>query len=313
MQFKPVTAIAVLLLVVASLLVSGCTTSTTSNTNQTPSASTATARDYAQNYLNVTISSLSKNETLANQKIVDNGTDTVMLSYAITNKTSQPILYTNGFTTTFGLNVKRFSSVNEATRFYEQTSLGFTPYQPTLNASIYKTTTGHNPTINNESRRLNSITQASIATQQDEFVVWGTASIMPNSSTATTTPTPTQLVATITPTSTPTATPTATPTSTPVPTAIGFDAVPVMAFSNQPTAVTAGIRAGGGSLCTNGLTVSMFVDGTYVGQVVTTSCDGEFVFTYPGLPAGTHSLTASFAGNGQYAPSSGYHALYVSN
>ena len=309
MQFKPVTAIAVLLLVVASLLVSGCTTSTTSNTNQTPSASTATARDYAQNYLNVTISSLSKNETLANQKIVDNGTDTVMLSYAITNKTSQPILYTNGFTTTFGLNVKRFSSVNEATRFYEQTSLGFTPYQPTLNASIYKTTTGHNPTINNESRRLNSITQASIATQQDEFVVWGTASIMPNSSTATTTPTPTQLVATITPTSTPTAT----PTSTPVPTAIGFDAVPVMAFSNQPTAVTAGIRAGGGSLCTNGLTVSMFVDGTYVGQVVTTSCDGEFVFTYPGLPAGTHSLTASFAGNGQYAPSSGYHALYVSN
>jgi len=309
MQLKPITAIAVLLLVVASLLVAGCTTSTTSNTNQTPSASTATARDYAQNYLNVTISSLSKNETLANQKIVDNGTDTVMLSYAITNKTSQPILYTNGFTTTFGLNVKRFSSVNEATKFYEQTSLGFTPYQPTLNASIYKTTTGHNPTINNESRRLNSITQASIATQQDEFVVWGTASVMPNSSTATTTPTPTQLVATITPTSTPTAT----PTSTPVPTAIGFDAVPVMAFSNQPTAVTAGIRAGGGSLCTNGLTVSMFVDGTYVGQVVTTSCDGEFVFTYPGLPAGTHSLTASFAGNGQYAPSSGYHALYVSN
>jgi uncharacterized protein YceK len=176
-QFKPITAIILISLVVASLLVSGCTTSNTSTTNQTTSASTATARDYAQNYLNVTISSLSKNETLANQKIVDNGTDTVMLSYAITNKTSQPIIYTNGFTTTFGLNVKLFSSVNEATKFYEQTSLGFTPYQPTLNASIYKTTTGHNPTINNESRRLNSITQASIATQQDEFVTWGIASV----------------------------------------------------------------------------------------------------------------------------------------
>jgi hypothetical protein len=40
MQFKSVTAIIVLSLVVASLLVAGCTTSTTSNTNQTPSAAT---------------------------------------------------------------------------------------------------------------------------------------------------------------------------------------------------------------------------------------------------------------------------------
>ena len=42
MQLKPITAIAVLSLVVASLLVAGCTTSTTSNTNQTPSATPST-------------------------------------------------------------------------------------------------------------------------------------------------------------------------------------------------------------------------------------------------------------------------------
>jgi outer membrane murein-binding lipoprotein Lpp len=42
MQFKPITAIIVLSLVVASLLVAGCTTSTTSNTNQTPSATPST-------------------------------------------------------------------------------------------------------------------------------------------------------------------------------------------------------------------------------------------------------------------------------
>jgi hypothetical protein len=42
MQFKPITAIIVLSLVVASLLVAGCTTSTTSNTNQTPSTATQT-------------------------------------------------------------------------------------------------------------------------------------------------------------------------------------------------------------------------------------------------------------------------------
>jgi outer membrane murein-binding lipoprotein Lpp len=42
MKLKPITAIIVLLLVVASLLVAGCTTSNTSNTNQTPSAATST-------------------------------------------------------------------------------------------------------------------------------------------------------------------------------------------------------------------------------------------------------------------------------
>ena len=39
MQLKPITAIIVLSLVVASLLVSGCTNNTTNTTNQTPSAS----------------------------------------------------------------------------------------------------------------------------------------------------------------------------------------------------------------------------------------------------------------------------------
>ncbi len=43
MQFKSITAIAVLSLVVASLLVAGCTTSTTSNTNQTSRATPSTA------------------------------------------------------------------------------------------------------------------------------------------------------------------------------------------------------------------------------------------------------------------------------
>jgi hypothetical protein len=170
------------LLAVLIVSVAGCTSST--NTITSPSASSAvtarqtpTARDYAQNYLNVTIASLGKNETLANPKIISNETDTAQLSYAITNTTSQPVIYTTGFTTTYGLNVTRFPSVNEATKFYEQTSLGYTPYQPTLNASVYKATTGHNPTINNESRRLSSITQASIATQQDEFVTWGVAAV----------------------------------------------------------------------------------------------------------------------------------------
>jgi hypothetical protein len=63
MQFKPITAIIVLLLVVASLLVAGCTTSTT---NQTPSASTATRDAFLEKYIaaykNVTYSD--KNESV---------------------------------------------------------------------------------------------------------------------------------------------------------------------------------------------------------------------------------------------------------
>src|SRR5664280_573802 len=51
MQLKPITAIAVLTLVVASLLVAGCTSSPTSNTNQTPTASTATHDAFLENYL----------------------------------------------------------------------------------------------------------------------------------------------------------------------------------------------------------------------------------------------------------------------
>jgi len=48
MQFKSITAITVLLLVVASLLVAGCTSSTT---NQTPTLSTATHDAFLENYL----------------------------------------------------------------------------------------------------------------------------------------------------------------------------------------------------------------------------------------------------------------------
>ena len=177
---KPLTLV-ICATIVAAMIIGTCGCTSPATSSPSPSASstqqTPTAQDYAQNYLNVTMPSLGVNETLENPKVIENGTDTALLSYAITNKTSQPILYTNGFTTTYGFNVKRFSSVDEATKFYEQTSLGYTPYQPTLNASIYKATTGNNPTINNESRRLNSITQASVATQQDEFVTWGIASV----------------------------------------------------------------------------------------------------------------------------------------
>jgi len=50
MQLKPITAIAVLFLVVASLLVSGCTSPTTSNTSTTGPALTMSARWQSHEY-----------------------------------------------------------------------------------------------------------------------------------------------------------------------------------------------------------------------------------------------------------------------
>jgi len=51
MQLKPITAIVVLSLVVASLLVAGCTTSTTSNTSPTPTPSTITHDAFLEKFV----------------------------------------------------------------------------------------------------------------------------------------------------------------------------------------------------------------------------------------------------------------------
>ena len=51
MQLKSITAIVALLLVVASLLVAGCTSNNTNNTNQSPTPSTATHDAFLENYL----------------------------------------------------------------------------------------------------------------------------------------------------------------------------------------------------------------------------------------------------------------------
>ena len=71
--------------------------------------------------------------------------------------------------------------------------------------------------------------------------------------------------------------------------------------ANHPVAVTAGLSVSGG-FGPIGLPISMYVDGTYAGQAVT-SAQGFFVFSYPGMSVGIHTLAASFAGNAQYGPS----------
>jgi len=72
-----------------------------------------------------------------------------------------------------------------ATKFYNQSSFGYTPYNTSTAPKdpTYRQTTGRDATINNVALRIDSFafvtSKVSYIMQQDEFVTWGTASVMP--------------------------------------------------------------------------------------------------------------------------------------
>jgi hypothetical protein len=213
MQLKPITAIIVLFLVVASLSTAGCM----SNTSSPSSTPTSQVKQYADAWHKSIQDGLGPNETLTVWKEKENGSDTVRLQWTVVNSTTSGF-DSNGTTTTYSVNVKQFANTDDATAFYDDTSFGYAP-STTVNATlikpednIYQQVTGKNVTVLNGAWKLDSFTfvtmRASFVVQQNEFVVWGAASVMPNSSTATTTSTPTQVPSVV---STPTVTPTAKP------------------------------------------------------------------------------------------------------
>src|SRR5665647_1227479 len=103
MQLKPIAAITVLLLVVASLLVAGCTTSTTSNTNQSPSATTSTATHdaFLENYITADKNYTSNYGNLTSWKITWINSTSARVEWMAVNKTenqtmsSTCLLYTS--------------------------------------------------------------------------------------------------------------------------------------------------------------------------------------------------------------------------
>ncbi|MGA3199018.1 MAG: Ig-like domain-containing protein [Halobacteriota archaeon] len=111
----------------------------------------------------------------------------------------------------------------------------------------------------------------------------------------------------------PSVVPTPTPTPTPVQqkTYVDFLAVALEYQAYNPISMTMGLGVNGGQ-GPSGLPVNMYINGVYSGQAVTGS-GGTFEYTYQGMPVGNYTLTASFAGNGQYAPSSAapYHIVVV--
>jgi cytoskeletal protein RodZ len=119
--------------------------------------------------------------------------------------------------------------------------------------------------------------------------------------TATAAPTVTPSATPVTPTTTPT--PTATPTpAAQIPTTSDILAMPISAVKGPATGITFEVNAQGNGLA---VPVSIFVNGNYVGTGMSIGGGGAGIFTFltNGLPLGRTSVTVTFNGNTQYAPS----------
>jgi hypothetical protein len=184
---KDTTKTAVALGVLAILLVSiaGCT----STTNQLTSGQALQVRDYADAFHNRVEAHLGPKETITTRNDTSNGTNAMRLQWTVDNSTrnTSNLFGQNGTTTSYSVNIQQFSSKEEATTFYNDVRVGYTtvsnastPIKPEDN--IYKQVTGHDPSVTNAAWKLDSVTpvtvQFSFIVQQDEFVTWGSASVL---------------------------------------------------------------------------------------------------------------------------------------
>ncbi len=163
----------IVLVMVASLSVAGCTSSTTNSS--VGSGTQYNAVKYANAYLNDNIKPAFLGETIVSSKVLENGSNGATLSVVIHNTTSFNI------TTTVNLNIQQFSNVNDATTFFNNMSSGYTLGMPSSTAAenpasaAYKDTAGKAPTVSNSGYEIKG-EQISTITQQGEFVTWGVSS-----------------------------------------------------------------------------------------------------------------------------------------
>ncbi|MGZ4943444.1 MAG: hypothetical protein ACXVIG_03615 [Halobacteriota archaeon] len=175
------TVVTLSILVALAVAVSGCTVQ---NPISTPTP-TNKAVDYANAFVNNTRTDPGKNMTVVDAKVIANGTDGARIT--MTEKNSTKTAFANGSTTTSALNIKQFASTADATTFYDNISFGYTTENQTQQTPIkttspYKQVMGHDPTVHAYSYKFDSLSfisaQASLAAQTDEFVLWGTISVV---------------------------------------------------------------------------------------------------------------------------------------
>ena len=176
MKLKPIAVITILLLVVVSLFAAGCTTNTTSNTNQTPSASesstaahNATLENYLATYKNGTYSD--KNTTVKAYEVTWINSTSARVEQTVLNKTRNVTV--NVVTT-----VIIFPTTQAATNYLNAInktnySLASTQYP---SGGAYQIATGHAPTVYkayewNEGNPFNISEYKQHAIQQLDYLV----------------------------------------------------------------------------------------------------------------------------------------------
>ncbi|MFZ0926475.1 MAG: hypothetical protein WCE82_09550 [Halobacteriota archaeon] len=127
-----------------------------------------------------------ENSTVVSSNVVENGSDAARMSATIENTTYNSF-YPNGTITTYTYNITQFSSTDDAAKFYNEQSVGFTQNDTGVNApgptdmvSPYKTVMAHDAAVKHLAVKINSISifplsvGASWIVQTDEFVTGGT-------------------------------------------------------------------------------------------------------------------------------------------
>jgi hypothetical protein len=175
--------ITALLLAMLVIGICGCLTPN-APTTEAPTPQPSQVKAYADAYINSIKSVLGPNETVFASRVDENGSNAVRVSVTTLNTSKQFSRY--GTTQTYALNIQQFPSKEEATAFYNNVTFGYTIGRgnwATSHLNVYTSIMGHNSTINNSSYKIDHVSSVSAlansASQQDEFVVWGTISAEP--------------------------------------------------------------------------------------------------------------------------------------
>lgn len=174
-RFK--TALALGLLAVLIVSVAGCTSSNTANSASSGSTQNM-AVVYANSVLNDSIKPAFSDVNMTQARVVANASDGARITATFLNSS-------NNETATISMNVRQFSSVSDATTYFNNQSFGYTlgmiangPYVLNPASAAYSDATGHAPTVQNTAYKFGdvSFTEVNIGfiMQQGEFITWGT-------------------------------------------------------------------------------------------------------------------------------------------
>jgi len=190
-QMKKIALKMVLVLCIFAVLIvgiCGCTHPVQTAPNAVSPSNKAV--DYGNAFVNVVKQNAGENASVTSSSVVATGSDAALMTIILKNTThdSSRLIWQSGTVATYALNIKQFSSTDDASAFYGKQSFGLTP-QHVKNASEgqtnvvspYKTVTGNDPTTVNAATgglSFNFVTASeTFVAQTNEFVIYGTISV----------------------------------------------------------------------------------------------------------------------------------------